>query len=63
MFTLNDVIGEEQIIDYFKQTVAGGTVSHAYVIEGEEGAGKKTLSYAFGKLLQCEEGKDAACGH
>ncbi|MBQ4232555.1 MAG: ATP-binding protein [Lachnospiraceae bacterium] len=62
MVTLNDVIGEEQIIDYFKQAVSGGTVSHAYVLEGEEGAGKKMLAYAFAKLLQCEEGKECACG-
>ena len=62
MVTLNDVIGEEQIIDYFRQAVLGGTVSHAYVLEGEEGAGKKMLAYAFAKLLQCEEGKESACG-
>lgn len=62
MLELNDIIGEDQIIDYFKQAITNQTVTHAYVLEGEEGSGKKSLAYAFAKMLQCEEGGVEPCG-
>lgn len=63
MLELHEIIGEDQIIDYFKQAITNKTVTHAYVLEGEEGSGKKSLAYAFAKMLQCEEGGDTPCGH
>ncbi|MCR4715919.1 MAG: DNA polymerase III subunit delta [Lachnospiraceae bacterium] len=62
MKQLDEIIGEEQIIDYFKQAIGNKSVGHAYVFEGEEGSGKKTLAYTFAKMLECEEGSDEPCG-
>ena len=58
----DEIIGQEQIKHYFMQAIELGKVSHAYVLEGERGSGKKTLAYAFAKALQCETGNTKACG-
>ncbi len=62
MLKLDDIIGEEQIKEYFKGAIEQNKVSHSYIYEGETGCGKKLLAYAFAKLLQCEEGKTESCG-
>ena len=62
MLKLDDIIGEEQIKEHFKTAIAQDKVSHAYIFEGEAGCGKKTLAYAFAKMIQCEKGDGTACG-
>jgi len=54
MNLFNEVIGHEQIISHMKNAYIMGKVSHAYILEGEEGMGKKLLANCFVKLLQCE---------
>ncbi len=40
-----------------------GSLSHAYLIIGQEGSGKKTLANAFAKLIMCEDPHgDVPCG-
>ena len=36
-------------------------VSHAYIMNGERGAGKKLLAYLFAMTLLCEEGGEEPC--
>lgn len=55
MNLFNEVIGHDHIIEHMKNAYKMGKVSHAYILEGEEGMGKKMLTNCFVKLLQCEQ--------
>lgn len=55
------IIGHESIIQHFQNAIASHKVSHAYILHGEEGMGKKLLATAFAKTLQCEEGGILSC--
>lgn len=61
MLTLKDILGHEQIKEHFLNAAATGKVSHAYILSGEEGMGKKTLADAFAMTLLCEEGGKEPC--
>lgn len=50
----HDVIGHKDIIRYIKNAVQTQAVSHAYILSGEKGAGKKMLAKLFAMSLQCE---------
>jgi len=58
-----DIIGQEQITGHLQNAVRMGKVSHAYIIQGEAGSGKKLLADVFATTLQCEEGGIEPCGH
>lgn len=62
MQDFNQIIGHEGIIRHLQNAIQAGKVSHAYILQGEEGMGKKTLARAFAKSLQCEEGGIHPCG-
>ena len=57
-----DVIGQEQITGHLQNAIRMGKVSHAYIIQGEAGSGKKMLADIFATALQCEEGGIEPCG-
>ena len=61
MLTLKDILGHEQIKEHFLNAAATGKVSHAYILSGEEGMGKKTLADAFAMTLLCEEDGKEPC--
>lgn len=56
MIEFSEIIGHEDIIQHFKRSIEMGKVSQGYIINGEEGKGKKTLTRAIIKTLECEEG-------
>ncbi len=58
-----DVIGQEKITGHLQNAIRMGKVSHAYIIQGEAGSGKKMLADIFATALQCEEGGIEPCGH
>jgi len=58
MNDFSDVIGHENIISHMKNAYKLEKVSHAYILEGEEGMSKKLLTNCFVKLLQCQHAKD-----
>ncbi len=63
MNLFKEVIGHESIIAHMTTAYKYGKVSHAYILEGEEGMGKKMLTNCFVKLLQCENPNgDTPCG-
>ncbi len=62
MLGFEDILGHEQIKDYFKHALERRQVSHAYILTGEAGMGRKTLANAFAMALQCEDGEARACG-
>lgn len=63
MYDFGSVVGHEQIIEHLQSAIKRGKVSHAYIVNGEKGMGKKTLAYTFAKTLQCEEHSTNSCNH
>ena len=57
-----DIIGRDGTISYLKAAIQKRMVSHAWMIQGDEGSGKKMLAKAFAQALFCEKGNQEACG-
>ena len=64
MSGFKDVVGHKNIIKYIGNAVKADAVSHAYILNGERGAGKKMLANLFAMSLQCQERDEDgdACG-
>lgn len=56
-----DVLGHEQTILHMKHAIEMDKVSHAYIISGEKGSGKKLLADLFAQTLQCERKGTEPC--
>ena len=54
MSGFKDVVGHKNIIKYIQNAVTADAVSHAYILNGERGSGKKLLANLFAMSLQCE---------
>lgn len=54
MSSFKDVVGHKDIIQYIRNAVTTGQVSHAYIMNGERGSGKKLLANLFAMTLLCE---------
>ena len=61
MGTFKDVVGHKDIINYIRNAVREDKVSHAYILNGERGAGKKMLANLFAATLLCEKGGPDPC--
>ena len=61
MLGFNDILGHEQIKEHFRNAVETGKVSHAYILSGEGGMGRKSLANAFALSLLCEKGMAEPC--
>ena len=61
MAGFQDIIGHNKIVEHLKNAISMDKVSHAYIFNGEDYAGKKMLAEAFAMALQCEKGGDDAC--
>lgn len=62
MKRFEDVIGHEQVIEHMQTAIERDRISHAYILNGESGSGKKTLANIFAAALQCEEHGKTPCG-
>ena len=56
-----DIIGHERIKEHFQKAIETNHVSHAYILTGEAGMGRKSLANAFAMTLLCEKGKKEPC--
>ena len=56
-----DVLGHEQAVSHLKHAIQFHKVSHAYIINGEKGSGKKLLAGIFAQTLQCKKGGLEPC--
>lgn len=61
MYTFKEIVGNEQIIKNLQNSIANNKLSHAYIINGSSGCGKKLLANTFAKTLQCETNANDAC--
>ena len=62
MSGFKDVVGHTHIIQYIQAAVTQKKLSHAYILNGQRGSGKKMLARLFAMALQCESGKADPCG-
>ena len=62
MSGFKDVVGHRDIIQYIQDAVQQNKVSHAYILNGQRGSGKKMLANLFAMTLQCESGRPEPCG-
>ena len=49
------IVGHADIVAHMQTAIRTGKVSHAYILAGEEGSGKRLLSSIFAMTLQCEK--------
>ena len=62
MAEFKQIIGHEQIIKHMQNAIRQKKISHAYLLCGESGSGKRLVAEAFAKAVLCEEGGIEACG-
>ena len=55
MYTFDEIIGNEQMIKQIQKSISKKHISHAYIIHGEAGTGKKLLANTIAKTMQCEK--------
>lgn len=56
-----DVLGNEVLIKHIKNAILLDKVSHAYIINGEKGMGKKLITSLFSMALQCSGDGEKPC--
>lgn len=61
MNTFDEIIGNESIKLHLKNSIKMQKTSHAYILEGEKGMGKRLMADSFAKALQCEAGEENPC--
>lgn len=52
------IIGHRHILNYFKNSIENKRISHAYLFEGSEHLGKRTIALWLAKILECQDRKD-----
>ena len=62
MGSFKDVVGHKDILKYISSAVENNRVSHAYILNGERGSGKKMLANLFAMTLLCETGDNEPWG-
>lgn len=67
MLQFSDIIGQDTLIDHLQDTLRTGAVSHASILVGPPGSGKKMLARTFAAALQCTDpqevnGRIEPCG-
>ena len=62
MSGFRDIVGQEQIKEHLQNALAGGKISHAYILNGEKSSGKEFIARVFAMALQCEQGGNDPCG-
>lgn len=50
-----EIVGHEEIIQHLQNAIQLEKISHAYILSGETGSGKKLLANTFAMALQCEK--------
>ncbi len=62
MREFQDIIGNEDVKDYFIKALTKDHLSHSYIFEGPYGVGKKTFARKLAKAILCENrDEDKAC--
>lgn len=51
-----DILGNDMVKEHFKKAIENHKISHAYILTGEAGMGRKSIANAFAMTLLCEKG-------
>lgn len=62
MYTFEEIVGNELIIKNIQTAIVSGKLSHAYILEGAKGMGKKLLANTIAKTLECKQKQSTPCG-
>ncbi len=57
----NDILGHDAVKQHFQKAIEAHKISHAYILAGEAGMGRKSLAHAFALTLLCEKGGSQPC--
>ncbi len=58
----SNIIGHKDVVEHLQSALEMNKVSHAYILNGEKGCGKRTMARTFAKALQCEGEGIRPCG-
>lgn len=61
MAGFRDIIGHDRVKEHLQKAIEYHKVSHAYILAGEQGMGKKTIAKAFAMTLLCERSDREPC--
>lgn len=61
MAGFQEIIGQEKIVEHFRNAIKMNKISHAYILNGEQGMGKKMVAGAFAMTVQCEKKGEEPC--
>lgn len=61
MAGFKDVVGRKDLVQYMENAIREKKISHAYILNGPKGAGKKFLAGLFAETLLCEKGGTDPC--
>ena len=55
MRKFSEIIGQKAIIEHLQNALRTGNISHAYMISGDAGSGRKTIASIFAAAMQCSD--------
>lgn len=56
-----DILGNDMVKEHFQRAIENHKISHAYILTGEAGTGRKSIANAFAMTLLCEKGGNEPC--
>lgn len=59
----SDLIGQKTVIQSLQNSISNQKIGHAYIFEGPEGIGKKTVAAIFAAALTCDDQSIEPCGN
>ena len=59
--TLDDVVGQGNIVEMLKNSVSSGRINHVYLFCGPAGTGKTSIARIWSKMLNCKSDKPPCC--
>lgn len=57
----SEILGQQKVVEHFRNAIKLNKISHAYILNGEQGMGKKMMAGAFAMTVQCEKGGTEPC--
>lgn len=61
MAGFEEILGQDKLVEHFKNAIKLNKISHAYILNGEVGMGKKMMAGVFSMTVECEKGGLEPC--
>ncbi len=62
MYQFSNIYGNALLVHHLQHAIQQKRISHAYLLLGDDGSGKKLLAHTFAQTLFCEQGGTEPCG-